>query len=158
MKELEKMSPMEVIFERIFLDLYEIKCHIANDHPFEAGVALGQLINNILSRKEQASNEKVQEKESRKECEKSSNEEDGKNQDNQGGEDSYFLQYLKEKKSSEQYYNSLLDLQDLIMNLLKHAKIDPSEITNILHLLINSGVTKADIAVTCGLKMGGYAE
>lgn len=167
---MEKMTEMEALCEFIVLELIEIKTHLCNRREFEGGVGLGGLINSLLYRKDQEEEKrkdaKVQEEEGDEECEEGSEEEDS-------SEDSYLLEYQREKAARIETENALLEsekkakkleetnksinetkrcifeLQDLLMRLVKFRKINLEEVENVLNILRNTGVDKSDINVIC---------
>ena len=78
--EFKKMSKISDVLEATLSELHEIKCHIANERPFKAGVRLGGLMTCLCNELEKSlqedEDEKVQGKECDEECEEGSEEED----------------------------------------------------------------------------------
>lgn len=143
----------------IVTDLGKIHDHMVKEDKFSAGFELGALINRIVNyindktRKEDE-DEEVQEEE----C---------------GSEDSYFLEFQREKTARilteerleeanqkimklEGTANTLchtkrciFELQDLLMRLIKYRKINLEEVENVINILRNTGIEKGDIDVIC---------
>jgi hypothetical protein len=155
----------------IVTDLGKIHDHMVKEDKFSAGFELGALINRIVNyindetRKEDE-DEEVQEEECDEECEQGPEEEGG-------SEDSYFLEFQREKTARilpeerleeanqkimklEGTANTLchtkrciFELQDLLMRLIKYRKINLEEVENVINILRNTGIEKGDIDVIC---------
>ena len=155
---------------KIVMDLSKIHDFLVKQDTFSAGFELGALLNTVVNYinedEREAKDAEVQEEEGDEECEEGSEEEDS-------SEDSYLLEYQREKACRIETENSLLEaakkikkleetnqsinetkrcileLQDLLMRLVKFRKINLEEVENVLNILRNTGVDKSDIEVIC---------
>jgi hypothetical protein len=155
---------------KIVMDLSKIHDFLIKQETFSAGFELGALLNTVVNHinddEREAKDAKVQEEEGDEECEEGSEEEDS-------SEDSYLLEYQREKAARIETENALLEsekrakkleetnksinetkrcifeLQDLLMRLVKFRKINLEEVENVLNILRNTGVDKSDINVIC---------
>jgi hypothetical protein len=163
---MEKMTELEALCESVVLELIEIKMHLCNQRYFEGGVGLGGLISSLLNRQYKEQEERKKDKESQDEncCE---------NCEENDSQESYYLQYLREKKMREDFeknakelserikkydagisslqatYNAIFLLQDLLMRLMKFKRIDIVEWPTVINTLTNTGVEQVDIDVIC---------
>lgn len=175
---MEKMTEKEALFECIYNELYEIKCHLCNERYFEGGVGLGGLLSLVANgqyqeqeKRKKEAHEKVQKEECDEECEESSEEEDG----GESEEVCCYSDYLdlqrevracenkiedltkrnekleKENETIKATKRAIFDLHDLIMRLIKFKKIDKIEVPSVLNILRNTGVQECDIKILCHL-------
>jgi hypothetical protein len=149
----------------IVMDLSKIHDAYVRNDTFSAGFELGALLNRVVNSVNQdereEDDEEVQEEECDEECEESSEEEIS------------FLEFQREKtarilaedglaaangkikkleetnETIKETKRAIFELQDILMRLLKFKKIASEEVTNVINILRNCGVSKGDIDVIC---------
>ncbi len=155
---------------KIVMDVSKIHDFLVKQDTFSAGFELGALLTTIVNYinedEREAKDAEVQEEEGDEECEEGPEEEGG-------SEDSYFLEFQREKTARilteerleeanqkimklEGTANTLchtkrciFELQDLLMRLIKYRKINLEEVENVINILRNTGIEKGDIDVIC---------
>jgi len=159
---MKKRSKEAALLDGIIMELHEVKCHIANERPFEAGVGLGGLMNALCHKLEKCEekNEEVQGEESDEECEEGSEEEDfdwEAAHDLVEQENCNLRKTLKQSDEKLEEFEctkkALFELQDLIIKLIQIKKIDKTETKTVIDALKSTGISQGDIEVRCHAKI-----
>lgn len=139
------MSKEQAILDGIIMELHEIKCHIANERPFEAGVGLGGLMNAICNKLEkfEDKDEEVQSEESDEECEEGSEEEDF---DWEAAHDVVETENCELRKNIKDANSQINLVKTIIKDLIKQDHIFPGKIEQVIKkLALCPGETEDDL-------------